>query len=34
MECVLCDKEVAYFVTAYDGFCDSHNREIEGKGNK
>lgn len=34
MECVLCDKEVAYFVTAYDGFCDKHNREIEGKGNK
>ena len=34
MECVLCDKEVAYFVTPYEGFCDKHNREIGGKGNE
>ena len=29
MECVLCDKEVAYFVTPYDGFCDTHNKQLE-----
>lgn len=28
MECFLCDKEVAYFITPYEGFCESHDKQL------